>query len=410
MQNGIKSIKKEQIAFYLDKKVIYLRDVKNLSKAKNRISKIKELFKNKKLFINNFIEIQDTNEENLNNFEKVLRLEQDRFILWREHLPRLAMGNMPMPEGYFEEFTLVDDNSEVVNGVIEIKNHFSIPANTTELSFPLIFGEEDINFEAYITSKQLPFKKDVDCKLELKYNYEDETPYKLKFIPLDKEYRPLSVEWREIQYKKCSSLPIPSYPPKKSWEELQHFQNKNGETINLLSWISKDFRRIIEINQLLKGNFFRRTLDKVWKYDKNNKEYQDFSTEYGNIRIYKNKYLEKANEIIFSAEKRDRFYKATNIITDKEHLKLIKSMRFPLYTIWKDGRTLIDVDVPNGFRELAYEAIQSALFLLSSKNTPKDLRIELFRFLSIINQDSDLRIFNTLLSFAKDKNKFKGIF
>ncbi len=116
---------------------------------------------------------------------------------------KIGMGNMPMPEGYFEEFILVDENSKIVNGTIEIKNHFSIPANTTELSFPLLFGEEDINFEAYITSNQLPFKKDVECKLELKYNYEDETPYKLKFIPLDKEYRPLNVEWREIQQKEC---------------------------------------------------------------------------------------------------------------------------------------------------------------------------------------------------------------
>jgi len=150
LQNGIKSIKKEQIAFYLDKNIIYLRDIKNLSKAKNRITKIKELFKNKNLFKNNFIEIQDTNEENLNNFERVLKLEQEGFTLWKEHLPRLAMGNMPMPEGYFEEFILVDENSKIVNGTIEIKNHFSIPANTTELSFPLLFGEEDINFEAYI--------------------------------------------------------------------------------------------------------------------------------------------------------------------------------------------------------------------------------------------------------------------
>lgn len=95
---------------------------------------------------------------------------------------------------------------------IEIKSKFIIPANTNELSFPLIFGEDKINFEAYITSSQLPFKEDVECKLELKYNYEDETPYKLTFIPLITKYKPLNVKWREIKNKNTQELPIPEYP------------------------------------------------------------------------------------------------------------------------------------------------------------------------------------------------------
>jgi len=246
LQNGIKGIKKEQIAFYHDKNLVYLKNTKNLSKPKNRTKQIKSLFTNKNLFKNDFIEIEDTNEDNLNNFEKLLQYEKDDYKLWKEHLPRLAMGNMPM-SGYFGEFILVDDNSKVIEDIIEIKNHFSIPANANELSFPLIFDEENINFEAYITSNQLPFEKDVEFELELRYNYEDETPYKLTFVPLDKKYKPLNVKWREIQHKECNNLPIPSYPPKKSWQELEKFKNKDNSKTNLLDWISKDFKKIIDI-------------------------------------------------------------------------------------------------------------------------------------------------------------------
>ena len=93
-----------------------------------------------------------------------------------------------------------------IDGKIEIKNHFLIPANQKELSFPLIFGEENINFEAYITSIDLPLKKPVECELKLEYNYEDETPYKLTFIAIDNSIKPLKVGWREIKEKEYISL------------------------------------------------------------------------------------------------------------------------------------------------------------------------------------------------------------
>ena len=233
LQNGIKGIKDQEIGFYKDKELIYLINSKSFSKPKNRINTIKSLFTNKNLFKKEYIEIEDTNEENLSNFEKLLTYEQDGYNLWKEHLPRLAMGDRPI-NGYFGEFVLVDDDSKVINGFIEIKNHFIIPANTNELSFPLIFGEDKINFEAYITSSQLPFKEDVECKLELKYNYEDETPYKLTFIPLITKYKPLNVKWREIKNKNTQELPIPEYPKLKTIEDfskIQIGQKKEGGDI-----------------------------------------------------------------------------------------------------------------------------------------------------------------------------------
>lgn len=426
LQNGIKAIKKEEIAFYNNNNndLIYLKNSKNLSKPKNRISKIKSLFNNKNLFKKEYVEIDDNNDNNLNNFEKLLKYEQDGYILWKEHLPRLAMGDMPM-NGYFGEFVLVDDNSVVINGEIEVKEHFIIPANVKELSFPLIFGEENINFEAYITSNQLPFEKDMECELKLRYNYEDETPYRLTFIPLDKRYRPLNVKWREIQHKEYNNLPIPSYPPKKSWQELEKFKNKNNSETNLLDWISKDFKKIIDIycffSQKCKSK--RVYIDNVnfdwWKDRKGLYASKVIFDNIGEVFFHQNSFDQfdkDIKSISFEIESSDRGgYRAVNVSSNKSLSKntikkLQKSIRFPLYTIWKDGRTLIDIDAPNEFRELTFKTIQSALDILVLKDTPEDLKAEMFRFLSIINQDSDEKIFNTLLFFSKDEDKFKKYF
>jgi len=219
LQNGIKGIKNEKIAFYFNEEIIYLKNSKKLSKSKNRTTKIKSLFTNKNLFKKEYIEIHDTNEDNLYNFEKLLKFEQDGNTLWKEHLPRLAMGDMPM-HGYFGEFILVDDDSIVCNRVIEIKNYFTIPAKTSELSFPLIFGDENINSEAYITSNELPFEEDVKCELLLTYDYEDETPYKLMFVPSDTSLKPLNIKWKKTKNKSFEKLIYPEYPDIKKPDNL----------------------------------------------------------------------------------------------------------------------------------------------------------------------------------------------
>ncbi len=409
LQNGIKNIKEKQIAFYLNDEIIYLKNVKNLSNRKDfsRIKTIKELFPSKKLFQQKAIEINDTNEENLKQYQKLIDYEAKGYILWKEHLPKLTMGDMPM-EGYFGEFILVDDDSEVINGEIEVREHFIIPANAKELSFPLIFGDENINYEAYITSNNLPLKEPVECQLQLKYNYEAETPYKLTFIALNNDIKPLKVTWREIQDKEYNELPIPSYPPKKSWDELVRFKNKNNEEINLLEWVSKDFKRIIEINNYLQNDDREEAvLSNFWEKDSNGKEFQEIDTNFGTIRIYKNRHIEKANKITFIIEQRGRYYRPINIVSDQEHMNLIKSIRFPLYTIWKDGNSLNDLNVPNEFRSIAYEAIGSSIELLENAKTDPNLKKELFLFLSIINKDAPKDILKTYIKFIQENNNEK---
>lgn len=409
LQNGIKGIKKDKVAFYLNDKLIYLKDIKKSSKTRNRINQIQKLFTNKKLFKKDFIEIKDNNEDNLQNFAKLLEYEKDGFILWKEHLPKLSMGNVLMPKGYFDEFILVDDDSEVINGKIKVKEHFAIPSGMNELVFPLIFGDENINFEAYINSSEMPFKEDVECELKLTYNYEAEVPYKLIFIPLDNRYKQLIVQWRETKEKEYKDLPIPSYPHKKSWGDFQNYSNKNREKVNLLDWISKDFQKILQIDKYSQGiDREEAILTDNWNKDTNDKLFQEVATSVGNIRIYHNKYIEKAKKITFNIEQRGRFYKAINIISDIEYEKFIKSMRFPLYTIWKDGNSLSDITAPNDFRILTMKTIEASINLLKNQEIEQNLKKELFLFLSVINKDTPNSILNTYISFFK-KNDYSII-
>lgn len=449
LQNGIKSIKKEKIAFYFNKEIIYLENSKNLSKAENRITKIKSLFTNKRLFKKEYIEIHDTNEDNLYNFEKLLKYEQDGYNLWKEHLPKLAMGDMPM-NGYFGDFILVDDNSEVINGTIEIKNHFIIPANTNELSFPLIFGEEKINFEAYITSNQLPFIEDIECELELKYNYEDETPYKLTFIPLDKKYKSMNVSWRGIQYKKCNELPIPSYPPKKNWEDFKKDPKRDDSGYsNLIEWTIEQLELLNDIEEI--PNFiFEKEVIKIkqnkqlkgyFKWGKNDKNghffcFVDVNGE--EIFCHSSNFKEKINideltegkTIYLKVDEKDNKKSGYHItftevsveqqiekirkeyrdkpLTEKVSLlsKSIKNIRYPLLTIW-NNHSLQDFDAPNDFRILMANHISNSVTLLMRDDITRDLKEELLFFLSSIHQDMPKEISTILLNFSENLIEYK---
>jgi hypothetical protein len=446
LQNGIKGIKKDKVAFYLNDKLIYLKDIKKSSKTRNRINQIQKLFTNKKLFKKDFIEIKDNNEDNLQNFAKLLEYEKDGFILWKEHLPKLSMGNVLMPKGYFDEFILVDDDSEVINGKIKVKEHFAIPSGMNELVFPLIFGDENINFEAYINSSEMPFKEDVECELKLTYNYEAETPYELKFIPINKQYKPLNVEWKEIRYKKCENLPIPNYPEKNSWEDFTRDPKRDGTGYSdLLDWIlerlvllenldevpkfiiEKELKKA-QKNSKTKGYFQWGKYDKndeyfcfvevdgekVFCHSRNFKEYININEFYEGMIFYlkvkENTDGSKIGQAITFKDITD-----SEIISNlkEEYLKrplkkrlqpiikAIQSIKYPLLRVW-NNHSLSDMDVPDYFRDSMLTYINLSIRYMNNKNLPIEFKKELFNFLSHLHQDMPIQIANTLLKYSTD--------
>jgi len=456
LQNGIKGIKKEQIAFYHDNNLVYLKNTKNPSKPKNRISEIKSLFNNKNLLKKEYIEIHDNNDNNLNNFEKLLKYEQDGYNLWKEHLPRLAM--QLVKNGYFDEFTLVDDNSEIINGNIKIENYFRIPSNIKELSFPLISGDENINFEAYITSSEFPLKEDVECELELTYNYEADIPYKLTFIALDKSIKTLKVRWRKIQYQECKNLPIPTYPVKKTWEDFLKDPKRDASGYsNLLEWIEERLD-LLEINKVPQyiiekemkdidqsfGSLERGYFE--WgRNDKNGNYYCRVEVNGESIFCHSRNFIEdidsnnlsEGQEIYLSVVKGKDGKIGKNIrgkpvdvkrLRQKRILELesklkkqsiydkseklfngIKTLRYPLLTVFNE-HSLSENTIPNEFRDKMFFYIDLSLRLFNNSDVSDRLKDELFFVLSSLHQDMPNDISKELLTISLNLENEKKYF
>ena len=410
LQNGLKQI-------FTIKKKSKIKIVKKVSKAnqpvsflyKNKIiepqnveleefhynkDEIKSIYGYPQLFTNDIKIVNDSNKTNLINFQKLLKYEKDGFVLWKEHLIKLAMGNI-FRDGYFDEFVLVDDNSEVLGNEIIIKNYFLLPANQKEVSFPLILGEDSINYEAYITSEEMPFEKDIKCKLQLTYDFEAENPYELIFTPLDNNYKPIKVKWREIEYR--NDLKYPQYPKKKTIDELENFEG-NNTTTDLIKWMKDSFKYIIQLEDNLNNIEEEASLSKFWIND----QYQEIDTSKGLVRIYKNKNLEKANKIYFRLERKGRYYKIKSIITNIEHLNLMKRVRFPVYNIFKDEFDISNLDCD--FLDLYEQAINSASQIIKNSDN-KNLSKEILYFLSCIQNQKAI---NTLIEkFDIDLNTYR---
>ena len=391
---GIKIIKKSNqnkklISFLYKDKVIQIPDLK-IQKIKYTEVEIKSLYSYKQLFNKKTIIINDDNNKtNLMNFKKLLDYEKDGFLIWKEHLIKLAMKTFK--DGYFDEFILVDDNSEILDREIIIKNRFLLPAHQKEVSFPLILGEENINYEAYLTSDEMPFSENVECELKLTYDFEAENPYELIFIPLQK-YKPIKVKWREIEYN--SELKYPKYPKKKSLDELQNFIGNDNRVKNLIEWMKNAFKYIIDLENKLDKIEEESNLSKEWINDK----YQEINTSVGKVRIYKNKNTERANKVYFTLEKKGNFYKATNIITDTENFYFRKRVMFPVYNIFKDDFDIKILD--DEFLELYNLAIKSATNIIIKNGLENKLSQEVFYFLNCIHYKSSIKG----LVFLMDKN------
>jgi uncharacterized protein YbcV (DUF1398 family) len=417
LQNGLKGIKKENIVFYKDNNIIDLNNFEIPHDVFNDISKIKKLYNSQNLFKTNHKFLKDINEENLINFEKLLQYENQGHNLWREHLPDLSMEIVK--NGVYEQFILVNETSELIEKTVKIENHFLIPHGIKELSFPLTFGDEKINYKAYLSSKDFPYSQNIECRLNLTYDYERENPYELIFIPLNKEHKEINVEWKQQSYNDIE-LPIPNYPEKKSWNDFKYFINKKGDQVNLLDWLTSDLEKIIEIQNFYMG----KSTKIVYKENINFDWFTDRTGFYasrvtipaiGEVFFHEKNYEYfdiNLNNLTFELEEsRQGGYQARNISVGKQIPKNIistlrRSYRFPLITIFNNGSSLADIEVSNEFRQLIYNAIESALYIYHHIDS-NILKNEMLYFLSCINSNTHEEIGDLLASYSNKYSTFE---
>lgn len=167
--------------------------------------------------------------EGYNVYEKLLG--RTGVTLWRDHLPELAIKLL------YGKFNLVNNETITpefnVEKKIPIANVFTLAKDMVEYHFDLV--QNDVNrktrYAAVVKNPAFPIDHDVQCRLDMTYQYGAEEPYRLLFIPVDQEagFIEAKVSWERITEYPFKDLPYPLPLPCASWDDLRHFAGKYGE-------------------------------------------------------------------------------------------------------------------------------------------------------------------------------------
>lgn len=192
------------------------------------------------------------------NFQK----ETPDVILWREHLPPLRL------ETSGKKLILVDETTEGISPKkgeekeIPVMTKFEMPAGKDFYEFSLYKGErkEKSKYYAYLTNENFPLSKNIVCKLKLTFTYGDEQPYKLKFIPDDKNnkasFNYILAKWETESHQDHRKLPFPDFCKEYTWEDMRHYagrKSNRGDTSNFIDeWLPSEFDKIINL-----GSFYK---------------------------------------------------------------------------------------------------------------------------------------------------------
>jgi len=155
--------------------------------------------------------------------------------LWRDHLPELAIKLL------YGSFNLVDNETITpefnVEKKISIPNAFTLTKGIDEYHFHLVQNDlnRKIQYAAIVKNAAFPLKQDIQCKLDMTYQYGADDPYRLSFIPIEKDagFVEAKVSWKKVSEYSSENLPCPDFPASLTWNELQHFIGATGE-IDLL--------------------------------------------------------------------------------------------------------------------------------------------------------------------------------
>lgn len=154
--------------------------------------------------------------------------------LWRDHLPALAIQRL------VGGFTLVSDRESYDYGSatqkdIPIAETFTLPKGVPEYHFRLSLegSSGHHTYEAVIRHRAFPLKEDVVCRLKMRYQYGQDTPYDLRFRPIHPREAGFSeavVTWSRSRDFSAADKMYPMFPELESWELLEHYPKKYDAT------------------------------------------------------------------------------------------------------------------------------------------------------------------------------------
>lgn len=359
-------------------------------------------------------------------------------VLWKDHLPELYMqassAGSPVYLPLVKEGAVRPQYGQMqkINTV-----EFSLPQGADFYHFPLTKskGGTKFRYEAQIRSPSFPLREDVPCTLEMCYTYGAENPYQLFVLPRNKKTAPfqrIEVEWvRADEIVRRS--PVPPVPAPCSWQELRHFQGKNGKSSDIIDWMEKEFSFIHYI-----VCFYR---DGSSTYSEGDRIYErvyieDFSSRTAPWKkgltgqftfitipdgrsIYVNEKVlppmeefrpQDIREVSFDIIRRKNDptqFLCGNMSPGKsiniQDLK--KKIRFPSLQIWRDGRSLADAEAPESLREAVRIFHEDLEYLTQHDNLDSVLKEECLLCAARMHKDTPGRIWKILRDIAEDERR-----
>ena len=367
--------------------------------------------------------------------------------LWRDHLPELLMTAGMHKLELVKNKSIVPTRNKAQP--IKVDATFELPAGKSSYRFGLQKGRgrEKLRYAARLSSPAFPLSANVTCMLELTYTYGASQPYELTFRPLDKNapFKSVRAEWIPVEDvepvdPREAGLSSPLFPKPHSWSEFADFPTKDGQdTHNLLEWFTRSFsglRRVLDYDpaeraakriQKLYDKFYSGRVQGYVSYcgtDRNGKAFYKVDAGYNRVFVHSSKLIDQSEaayifngssvwvRIDYQSGVNDRgeyFGRDMSLgegvpesvrqeafdyalgnppeLDTATVLKQLRSIRFPLYTIW-NGHSLSDYDAPSDFRNKVRGIITLCQRAVNSAQIPDAVREELYYIMCCLGRDA----------------------
>lgn len=368
--------------------------------------------------------------------------------LWRDQIPELSIK--AKDRGWYRRICLVSQGTTVRpirNQPVQIPVNmgFTLPPDKKFYQLPLYIGDDtsgkELGFSAKLESPSFPLKRPLECRLNMTFTYGADDPYQLVFEPIDHSINPIVAKWRKTEEEVITDAKGPEYPLPLSWTDLMAFPRKDREeTTDLLNWV------ISQINILLNEtmNPIRIDKDRVigqlncsWKTQKNNVlNHFSFATvqcgDNAGKQVYINEdaFLDGCNynnfkkgdyiSFIIKTKKKEEIVRMSGVkvsfadyqgetktyqsmeknICSKIHVALY----FPVIQIWRDGRSLSSVGVPEEFKKTMRRSIIELGTYVNNKELTDVVREEILCLLSFFHKDTSMKCISWLTALAQQKH------
>lgn len=341
--------------------------------------------------------------------------------LWRDQIPELTIK--VLKDGRPQRFQLVSRGTTVtpIRGrpvSIDVKEDFTLPADKPFYQFPLFLGDsrEDLGYSARLDSSAFPLKESVDCTLHLTFEYGADAPYQLTFMPRNGAFAQLRATWRRTRDLIVTDAPAPEYPASMAWADLRHMPKPGStETTDLLDWITRAIAQLDQVIYIRPRTRTRAVIDREWRPDKNGGYFTFATTSTTQERVFIHQenilaelaYTDFSFGDTISFERHDQGGKCSGRRVASEHYEEVerlkqfdettsknlvtqirKSVYYPVIQIWRDGRSIDDVDCPGVFAEAARANINYLISLLQENDFPASVKNEILVLMCCMHKDT----------------------